>query len=108
MKLKKLTAIISTIFLCAAAFAVNDIDLLEKGKKSGMTIYWDSLSESGMIEKNGHQLSFRNGESIVLLDSLKMMITEAPELRGNQLYVSSLHIIKMLVTNKIIFKRVTK
>ena len=88
MKLKKLTAIISTIFLCAAAFAVNDIDLLEKGKKSGMTIYWDSLSESGMIEKNGHQLSFRNGESIVLLDSLKMMITEAPELRGNQLYVS--------------------
>jgi N-acetylmuramoyl-L-alanine amidase len=53
-----------------------------------MTVYWDSLSESGMIEKNGHQLSFRNGESIVLLDSLKMMITEAPELRGNQLYVS--------------------
>ena len=88
MKLKKLATVISTIFLCASIFAANDIDLLENAKKTGMTIYWDSLSESGMIEKNGHQLSFRNGEKMVLLDSIRMMITEAPELRGNQLYVS--------------------
>ena len=88
MKLKKLASLITTIFLCAAIFAANDIDLLDKAKKNGMTIYWDSLSESGMIEKNGHQLSFRNGEKMVLLDSIRMMITEAPELRGNQLYVS--------------------
>ena len=88
MTLKKIVSLISLIFLSTALFAANDIDLLEKGKKSGMTIYWDSLSESGMIEKNGHQLSFRNGEGIVLLDSIRMMITDAPELRGNQIYVS--------------------
>ena len=90
MKLKKITAILSLFFFAASAalFASNDIDLLERGKKSGMTIYWDSLSESGMIEKNGHQLSFRNGEGIVLLDSLRMMITDAPELKDNQIYVS--------------------
>ena len=88
MKLKKIASVISLIFLCASVFAVNDIDLLERGKKSGMTIYWDSLSETGMIEKNGHQLSFRNGEGIVLLDCVRMMITDAPELKGNQLYVS--------------------
>ena len=88
MKLKKIASIISLIFLSTAIFAANDIDLLETGKKSGMTIYWDSLSESGMIEKNGHQLSFRNGERMVLLDSIAMIITDAPELRGNQLYVS--------------------
>ena len=88
MKLKKLSSIISIFFLFTALFAANDIDLMENAKKSGMTIYWDSLSENGMIEKNGHQLSFRNGEGIVLLDSLRMMITEAPELRNNQLYVS--------------------
>ena len=76
------------ILLSAYIFAANDIDLLETGKKSGMTIYWDSLSESGMIEKNGHQLSFRNGERMVLLDSMLMIITDAPELRNNQLYVS--------------------
>ena len=88
MKLKRFASLISIIFLCATIFAANDIDLLENGKKTGMTIYWDSLSESGMIEKNGHQLSFRNGEKMVLLDSIKMMITDAPELRNNQLYVS--------------------
>ena len=90
MKLKKIFTIFSILLLALSQqlFAANDIDLLETGKKLGMTIYWDSLSESGMIEKNGHQLSFRNGEGIVLLDSLRMMITDAPELKGNQLYVS--------------------
>ena len=90
MKLKKIINFLCLSILTASMvlYASNDIDLLETGKKSGMTIYWDSLSESGMKEKNGHQLSFRNGEGIVLLDSLRMMITDAPELKGNQLYVS--------------------
>ena len=87
MKLKKL-AVLFNILLGTMLFAANDISLMEKSNTSGMTIYWDSLSETGMIEKNGHQLSFRNGESLVLLDSIRMMITDAPELRDNQLYVS--------------------
>ncbi len=88
MKLKKIAGLVTLILIAVNLFAANDIVLLEKSKNSGMTIYWDSLSETGMIEKNGHQLSFRNGESMVLLDSLRMMITDAPELRDNQLYVS--------------------
>ena len=88
MKLKKIISLICLVFISAGLFAVNDIALLERSKNSGMTIYWDSLSETGMIEKNGHQLSFRNGERMVLLDSIRMMITDAPELRDNQLYVS--------------------
>ncbi len=88
MKLKKIASIIGLLLLAVNLFAVNDIALLEKSKNSGMTIYWDSLSETGMIEKNGHQLSFRNGEGLVLLDSIRVMITDAPELRDNQLYVS--------------------
>src|SRR5574344_2536529 len=88
MKLKRFISVISLIFICTMLFAANDIALLDKCKNSGMTIYWDSLSETGMIEKNGHQLSFRNGEGMILLDSIRMMITDAPELRDNQLYVS--------------------
>ena len=88
MKLKKITSLISLLLFAFSLFAANDIALLERSKNSGMTIYWDSLSETGMIEKNGHQLSFRNGEGLVLLDSIRMMITDAPELRDNQLYVS--------------------
>lgn len=87
MKFKKTLIFILINFSFLYIFS-QDISLLEKAKTSGMTVYWDSLSESGMIEKNGHQLSFRNGEQIVLLDSLRMMITDAPQLKNNQLYVS--------------------
>ena len=88
MKFKRFTIIFNIFILSSYLFASNDISLLDKSKNSGMTLYWDSLSETGMIEKNGHQLSFRNGENMVLLDSIRMMITDAPELRDNQLYVS--------------------
>lgn len=89
MKAKKISLIFILSLICNLLFAMNDIALLEKSKTNGMSLYWDSLSECGILEKNGHQLSFRNGESLVLLDSVKMAITDAPELKNNQLYVSN-------------------
>ena len=85
----KFFTFIFLIFNFSFIFASNDISLMDKGKNLGMTLYWDSLSESGMIEKNGHQLCFRAGEEIVLLDSIRMMITDAPEIKENQIYVSN-------------------
>ncbi len=89
MKKIKFFAFLFLIFNFSFIFASNDISLMDKGKNLGMTLYWDSLSESGMIEKNGHQLCFRAGEEIVLLDSIRMMITDAPEIKENQIYVSN-------------------
>ena len=89
MKAKKIILLFILFLICNLIFAINDIALLEKSKTNGMSLYWDSLSECGILEKNGHQLSFRNGESLVLLDSVKMAITDAPELKNNQLYVSN-------------------
>lgn len=89
MKAKKICLLFILSLICNLIFAINDIALLEKSKTNGMSLYWDSLSECGILEKNGHQLSFRNGESLVLLDSVKMAITDAPELKNNQLYVSN-------------------
>ena len=89
MKAKKVSLLFILSLICNLIFAINDIALLEKSKTNGMSLYWDSLSECGILEKNGHQLSFRNGESLVLLDSVKMSITDAPELKNNQLYVSN-------------------
>ena len=89
MKAKKICLLFILYLICNLLFAINDIALLEKSKTNGMSLYWDSLSECGILEKNGHQLSFRNGESLVLLDSVKMAITDAPELKNNQLYVSN-------------------
>ena len=90
MKLKTKLSIIAAFFLGAGSsvFAANTISLLESAKTKGMTIYWDSLSEPGMREKAGHQLSFRNGEQLVVLDSLYFQITDAPEIANNQIMVS--------------------
>ena len=89
MKVKKIFLIsFFSILINGSIFAVNDISLIDKTKTNGMSLYWDSLSECGILEKNGHQLSFRNGENIVLLDSIRMMTTEGPELKNNQIYVS--------------------
>lgn len=85
---KYFTSLFTLIYLTIFVFSANNISLLENAKKMGMSIYYDSLSQSGMIEKNGHQLSFRNGEQVVLLDSIRMMITDAPEIKNNQLFVS--------------------
>lgn len=89
MKAKKINLIFILSLVCNLIFAGNDISLLDKSKTNGMSLYWDSLSECGILEKNGHQLSFKSGDSLVLLDSIKMMITDAPELKDNQLYVST-------------------
>ena len=82
---------LSLIFLMIShfAFCANVISLMKKAKEQGMTFYWDSLSETGMLEKNGHQISFRKNEEILLLDNAAMIISDAPTLVNNQIYVSA-------------------
>ncbi len=89
MNIKKgFTFLADFILTFALVFAASDISLLENSKKSGVTVYYDSLSQNGMLEKNDHHLSFRTGDGLVILDGVKMMITDAPELKDNSLFVS--------------------
>lgn len=76
------------IFTCFSLFAENNISLIAESKNKGITFYWDSLSETGLLEKNGHQITFRSGEQIAVMDSIFLKITEAPEIIDNQVYVS--------------------
>ena len=87
--MKKIILILISIFAAASLFAVNDLSLMDKAKEKGITYYWDSLAETGMLEKNGHQITFRKNEQIVILDSVRMSITDAPELKNNKIYVSN-------------------
>lgn len=80
--------IVSFFVTCLTVFAQNTVNLLDTAKKTGMTFYWDSLSESGILEKNGHQLTFRSGEELIILDSVLLKITDAPEIKSNQIFVS--------------------
>ena len=63
-------AFLVLLFTAAAqSYAAERIELLKKAEASGILLYWDSLSETGLMEKNGHQISFRAGDSVVLLDN---------------------------------------
>lgn len=90
MKKKKVFTFTIILFsLINLIFAAENLSsLLETAQKKGMTLYWDSLSESGIIEKNGHQLSFRKDEQIALLDSYLLVITDAPVKQNNQIMVT--------------------
>ena len=98
--MKKYFLFLILLFTTSFAFAVNDLSLLDKAKEKGMTYYWDSLAETGMLEKNGHQVTFRKNESIVILDSVRMSLTDAPELRNNKIYVSQ----KFMNDAEVLFK----
>ncbi|MCR4743300.1 MAG: N-acetylmuramoyl-L-alanine amidase [Treponema sp.] len=84
----KFTFLISLLISFTFAYAENNISLIEAAKKNGISLYWDSLSESGLLEKNGHQVSFRKGQEVLIMDSLFIKLTDAPELKDNQIYVS--------------------
>ena len=85
---RKVIFAFTMIFNVSLFFAANTISLLDAAKNQGMTLYWDSLSQTGMIEKSGHQLSFRLGDQLVLLDSIRLQITDAPEIQENKIMVS--------------------
>ncbi|MDE6350960.1 MAG: N-acetylmuramoyl-L-alanine amidase, partial [Treponemataceae bacterium] len=86
--MKKRLCFFAIVVLVAAAFAQNTENLVASAEKTGAQVYWDSLSGTGILEKNGHQLSFRAGDAVVLQDYKTIALTDAPELRDGVLYVS--------------------
>lgn len=86
--MKKRLCIFVIVVLISAAFAQNTENLVTSAEKTGAQVYWDSLSGTGILEKNGHQLSFRAGDAVVLQDYKTIALTDAPELRDGVLYVS--------------------
>ena len=78
----------STVFAANDAPTAEDVSLLKTAKEMGITVFWDSLSETGLLEKNGHQMTFRKNDGIILLDNLRVMMTDPPVIKNNELYVT--------------------
>ena len=76
--MKKYIKFCLLIFVFSLEFSLfaQNLSLLDHAKKDGMTLYWDSLSETGMLEKNGHQFSFRKDEPVAILDSYRIILTD--------------------------------
>ncbi|GMO49607.1 MAG: N-acetylmuramoyl-L-alanine amidase [Treponemataceae bacterium] len=83
--------VMSFLILCvsAALFAEADVNLTSEAQKTGASFFWDPLSSSGVIEKNGHSLSFRIGDSLARLDNARLILVDPPEKRGSGIYVTA-------------------
>ena len=92
--MKKYLAILFCLITFSSVFAATDssasgnVSLLKTAKEMGITVFWDSLSESGLLEKNGHHMTFRKNDGIILLDNLRVMMTDPPVIKNNELYVT--------------------
>jgi N-acetylmuramoyl-L-alanine amidase len=76
-------------FFGIAVSAQTSVNLVKEAQKAGASFFWDPLSGSGIIEKNGHSLSFREGDRIAMIDNSLLVVTDAPEKRNGIIYVST-------------------
>ena len=76
------------LILCGVFASEADISLLKKAGENGMTFYYDSLSYTGMLEKNGHQIWFKTGENLMMYDSALISYTDEPVLKNGELFVT--------------------
>ena len=80
-----LVAAVLALSAAAAAQTAPQVDVMEYAQKTGMTLYWDPLTSCGILEKNGHQVSFRSGDSFVLQDYAAIIRERAPSVQGDRL-----------------------
>lgn len=82
-------AFIAVFSLYANSFAASSqIDLMDSAKKKGITFYWDTLSNTGILEKNGQHLVFRPDQDYVLENSMKISYTDAPVISDGKISVT--------------------
>ncbi|MBQ0051074.1 MAG: N-acetylmuramoyl-L-alanine amidase [Treponema sp.] len=88
--MKKLIFKILFVFSVFSIFAQaqNKLNLITESQKNGITVYWDTLSSAGLLEKNGHQISFHAGDGFVLQDYKKLALADSPELKDGELLVT--------------------
>lgn len=67
---------LQVIFLFLFPVKAFSVDLIAEAAKTGTVIYWDPLAESGLLEKNGHQISFHAGDNVAILDNRRLILIE--------------------------------
>ena len=101
MLMKRFFFIAIFISIIFSLNAQTNLNLLSEAEKDGITVYWDSLSGTGVLEKSGHQISFKADDPFVLQDYKKIVFVDAPILKNGTLYVSR----KFITDANVFFKQ---
>ncbi|MBQ2552919.1 MAG: N-acetylmuramoyl-L-alanine amidase, partial [Treponema sp.] len=76
-------------FMLPAYVFAKDVNLSAEAEKEGMELHWDPLTRAGVLEKNGHYISFSAGNSFVLKDFVILVKEDAPYVEDNILMATS-------------------
>lgn len=89
---KKALLCLSTIFtvlhILIAEIPEGYVTLDTLQKETQSTLYWDSMADTGILEKNGHQFIFTANSQIALLDYAKLAIIDSLYNDNGTWYVS--------------------
>ncbi len=86
---KKWILLTAIVFFSFPLWVVaTDLNLVTEADRNGMELHWDPYNRSGMLEKNGHYISFSAGNGFVLKDFVLLVKEDAPYLEDNNLMVS--------------------
>ena len=71
-------AAVHIAFASAADIPQGLVSFAHIAKQTDSILYWDSMSSSGVFEKNGHSLAFSAHNDFVLLDYAEVSACPAP------------------------------
>ncbi len=89
--LKRNCIIILVLFLLvslSAQIPQGYMSLQDVATKTESSLYWDSMSSSGMFEKNGHFLNFSLNSPLIVFDYSKTAIVPMPVNYNGSVYVA--------------------
>ena len=88
----KLFVFLLTIFLFFSnSFLFGEtkyVSLLEASENLGASLFWDPITSSGILEKNGNSVSFALDQEIVVFNYRDFSITEPPILQNDKVLIS--------------------
>ncbi len=64
------------------------VSVQDVSKNIGALFFWDPLSGVAILEKNGHQVNFRTGESLVFFDYRDVELLDAPVHSSRGLFIT--------------------
>ncbi len=67
---------------------IEYISLVEAAENLGANIFWDPITNSGILEKNGNSVSFALNQEIAVLNYRDFSITEPPILENDKVCIS--------------------
>ncbi len=68
--------------------AESFLDLAQEAEQHGMTLFWDPGNLSGILQKEGHTVSFKAGDNLVLHDYSLITQEDSPKVQDGKLLVT--------------------